>query len=141
MVDGDQSYTVITQLRMADGTLANALFRGSSLGVTPQPEMLAFHGETGSLVMSGRLGMDERLQLFVKTLQSWEEVPIPSEIIAALPSSPDPVQGCWNQFFREFAAHVRGEAYTGYPTFHDGCTAVEVIEIARSGCSWTVLES
>lgn len=140
-VDGDSAYTVTIQLRMADGALANALFRGSFLGSTQPPETLTFHGAAGSLVMSGGLGTDERIQAFLNARQSWEEVPIPQTLLAALPPGQDSVQRVWNHFFREFVGHVRGEAYTSYPTFHDGQLAVEVIDIARTGRSWTAVST
>ena len=40
---------------------------------------------------------------------------------------------------REFVADVRGEGYTGYPTFHDGWVANVIIDIVRSGQGWTAL--
>jgi hypothetical protein len=51
------------------------------------------------------------------------------------------LQRCWNQFFREFVADVKGEGYAGYPTFHDGYTAAAVIDVARKGYDWKVLHS
>jgi hypothetical protein len=41
------------------------------------------------------------------------------------------VQRDWNQLFREFVADIRGEGYSGYPTFRHGSTACEVIDIVR----------
>jgi hypothetical protein len=48
-------------------------------------------------------------------------------------------RSCWNQLFREFVADVRGEGYAGYPTFHDGCAAAEIVEIALAQRGWTAL--
>jgi hypothetical protein len=47
--------------------------------------------------------------------QEWEEVPIEGAITAGLPQASNPLQRCWNQFFREFVADVKGEGYMGYP--------------------------
>jgi hypothetical protein len=41
------------QIRMSDGTIAHALFRGTALGTAEQPESLIFHGDTGSLSIKG----------------------------------------------------------------------------------------
>jgi predicted dehydrogenase len=137
--DADMAYTVMAQIGLPDGAAANALFRGSTFGATPHPEYLAFYGDAGALYMSGEHSIDDRIQRFVLEQQAWEEVPIPPEVIAALPPTEGGVQRCWNQFFREFAADVRGEGYAGYPTFRDGWAAVEIVDIARAQCGWTAL--
>lgn len=140
-VDADSAYTVTAQIRMADGNIANALFRGSVLGAAPQPESLVFYGDAGSLSMSSSHGTDDRIQRSILGQQAWEEVPISQEIIATLPQTPDLVQRCWNQFFREFVADVNGGTYSGYPTFRDGYIAVAIMDIARTGYDWTILQS
>jgi predicted dehydrogenase len=139
--DADMAYTVTAEIRLGDGNLANALFRASVLGSTPQPEFLVFHGEAGSFYMRGVWGEDDYIQRLMAGQQGWEEVPIAEAITAGLPQASDPLQRCWNQFFREFVADVNGEGYTGYPTFHDGCTAAAVIDIARKGYDGKVLHS
>ena len=140
-VDADMAYTVNAQIRLADGHCANALFRCSLLGSTPQPEYLVFHGETGSLFMRGSHGADDCIQHLRLGQQTWEEVPMAQEILAGLPQTPDPLQRCWNLFFREFVADVQNEVYAGYPTFHDGETAVAVMDIVRQGSAWQGLDS
>ena len=40
---------------------------------------------------------------------------------------------------REFVADVRGEGYSGYPTFHDGWVANTIIDIVRNGQGWTAV--
>jgi hypothetical protein len=131
--NADMAYTVTAEIRLYDGNLANALFRASVLGSTPQPEFLVFHGEAGSLFMRGVWAEDDRIQRLMVGQQGWEEVPIAEAIMTGLPQASNPLQRCWNQFFREFVADVKGEGYAGYPTFHDGYTAAAVIDIARKG--------
>jgi predicted dehydrogenase len=137
--DADLSYTVMARIRAPAGNDVNALFRASTFGTTPHPEYLAFYGDAGALYMTGEHGADDRIQRFVPERQAWEDVPIPPEVIAALPQTEEGVQRCWNQFFREFAADVRGEGYAGYPTFRDGWAAAEIIDIARAQAGWTAL--
>jgi predicted dehydrogenase len=139
--DADMAYTVIAEIRLGDGNLANALFRASLMGSSPQPEFLVFHGEAGSLYMRGVWAEDDHIQRLMVGQQEWEEVPIAEAITGGLPDAPNPLQRCWNQFFREFVADVKGEGYAGYPTFHDGHTAAEVIDIARRGHGWEALHS
>ncbi len=137
--DADMAYTVMTRIRTPDGNDLDGLFRASLFGTTPHPEYLAFYGDSGALYMTGEHGAEDHIKRFVPEREAWEDVPIPSELIAALPPGEDLVQRCWNQFFREFVADVRGEGYTGYPTFRDGWTAVEIMDIARAQAGWTAL--
>ena len=140
-VDADMAYTVTLQLRMPAGHVANVLLRGSTLGTAPRPEFLAIHGDGGSLSMVGSHGQDDLIQLHLAGQEGWTEVPIAPEITATLPPVPDLVQRCWNQFFREFVADVRDGEYSGYPTFADGCLAVEIMEIARAGEGWKAVSA
>ncbi len=139
--NADMAYTVTAEIRLGDGNLANALFRASVLGSTPQPEFLVFHGETGSVFMRGVWAEDDRIQRLMVSQQGWEEVPIAEAITSGLPQASNPLQRCWNQFFREFVADVKGEGYAGYPTFHDGYVAAAVIDIARKGYDGKALHS
>jgi hypothetical protein len=60
------------EIRLDDGNLANALFRASLLGSTPQPEFLAFHGEAGSVVMRGeQAAADDHIQRLMAGQQEW----------------------------------------------------------------------
>jgi predicted dehydrogenase len=140
--DADMAYTVNAEIRLDDGNLANALFRASLLGSTPQPEFLAFHGEAGSVVMRGeQAAADDHIQRLMAGQQEWEEMPISQAITAGLSEGANSLQRCWNQFFREFLADVNGEGYKGYPTFDDGYTAATVIDVVRKGYNWQVLNS
>jgi hypothetical protein len=80
---------------------ANALFRASLIGSSPQPEFLVFHGEAGSLYMRGVWAEDGHIQRLMVGQQEWEEVAIAEATTGKLPDAPNPLQRCWNQFFRE----------------------------------------
>jgi predicted dehydrogenase len=138
-VDADMVYTVTAQVRMADGNIANALFRGTALGTAQQPECLIFHGDSGSLSMSGSHGSFDQIQLSKPGQVSWDEVPISQEIVVRSALTTDFYQRCWNKFFQEFVADVGGGTDSHYPTFRDGSTAVEVMEIARAGYGWRLV--
>lgn len=131
-VDADLSYTVLARLQMPDNSQASALFQSTGRP-TPHPDYLAFYGDNGTLYLTG----PHAIQRFDQQRQTWEDLPIPKEVLDSLPQEANSVQRDWNQLFREFVADVRGESYAGYPTFHDGWVAAEVIEIVRSGRSWT----
>lgn len=137
-VDADTGYTVVLQLAMPDGKLASALFQASGGGVHRHPDYLAFYGITGTLWLTGPNAPD-CLHHFDTERQEWRDVPIPQDVIAALPQAEAFEQRDWNSLFREFVADIRGEGSAGYPTFRDGWIAAEIIEIVRSGGSWTPL--
>jgi predicted dehydrogenase len=137
--DADMAYTVTARMRMPDGSDINALFRASVFGTTPHPEYLAFYGDAGALYMCGGHGDPDTIRRFVPEREAWEDEPIPPAVVAAQPATENLVQRCWNQFFREFVADVRGEGYAGYPTFHDGWVAAEIVEIALEQSGWTAL--
>lgn len=68
----------------------------------------------------------------------WNDIEVPVKLADSFPE--DFVQGCWNQLFDDFVAHIRGDAGGRYPTFHDGWVAAELIDIARDRTGWRVLE-
>jgi hypothetical protein len=105
---------------MPQGEIANALFHAAVIGTLPQPESLVFHGDEGSLAMTGSHSADDAIQRFLHKHGAWEELPVPREVTAVLPPVQDYVQRSWNQFFREFVADVRGEGHSGYPMFREG---------------------
>ena len=64
---------------------------------------------------------------------------IPDEVCQLRAWTEDPVQSAWHQFVGEFVADVRGEGYSGYPTFRDGWVANTIIDSVRSGQGWTAM--
>ena len=137
-VDADFACTIMLQLRMPDGHMANVLCHGSGTANSPQPEHWAFYGDKGTLFLT-KTNDVERIQHFDKATAEWQDIPIPQTIIDSLPQIADPVQRNWNQLFKEFVSDVRGEGYAGYPTFRDGWIASEVIDIVRGGLQWIPL--
>jgi hypothetical protein len=135
--DADQAYTVIVQIQLPDESRANVLFRNSGSGMPPQPSSVTFFGTEGILRLRGSFWPDEAIEHFAPTRGAWAELGLPPAVVDARSPDEDADQPHWNQFFRDFVTHVRGEGYTGYPTFYDGWVAAEVMDIARGGQSWT----
>jgi predicted dehydrogenase len=139
-VDADFGYTVMVQLEMPDGYTASVLFHTSLMAPKQHPNYLAFYGTEGTLQLSAIDAFwPNRIHHYSRGREAWEEMPVPQELIDALPHIEDHAQRDWNQLFREFVADIRGDGYAGYPTFHDGWVAAEVIEIVRKGQGWTAL--
>ena len=105
--------------------------------IAQHPNYIAFHGMEDTLYLTGSALWPNQIQHFSQQRQEWENLPVPQEIIASLPQIEDGAQRDWNQLFREFVADVRGEGYTGYPTFYDGWVCAEIMEIVRGGGNWT----
>ena len=136
-VDADTAFTVMTQLQLPDSHTTSALFKTSGMSVSQHPNYAAFYGSKGTLYLSGSVWASEHIQHYDQESQEWRDITVPKEVIKSLPQVEDRVQGGWNQLFLEFVADVRGEGHAGYPTFHDGWVAAEVIEIVRKNPGYT----
>jgi predicted dehydrogenase len=139
-VDSDWSYTVLVRLgdRAAPAQAVSATFRHSALRFARHADYVAIYGETGVLHVEGAY-MQGALYLAHQPA-AWEELPIPDHILQSLPPEEDHSQRNWDQLAREFVADINGDGYVGYQTFRDGWIFQEVIDIARSGQGWTVVE-
>lgn len=137
-VDSDWSYTALCRVGepAALDRAVSATFRHSSLHPSRNGDSMVFYGEEGALHLEGayangavfRCGKDS----------PWEEVPVPRDILDALPPIEDNTQRNWTQLAREFAADIRGETPAGdYLTFRDGWIFQEIIDIIRSGRGWS----
>lgn len=141
-VDADMGYTILGRLHLPDGTTASVLWQASELAAGRHPNALAFYGTKGSLHLHAPF-FPQTIEHFAPrghpAQQRWQEMQIPDEINRLLAWTEDPVQSAWHQLVREFVADVRGEGYSGYPTFHDGWVANTIIDIVRSEQGWAAL--
>jgi hypothetical protein len=99
---------------------------------------LAFYGVHGTLQLTGYF-FAETIEHFDRAQQCWQEIQVPDEVSSSFAWTEDPVQSAWHQFMRDFVGDVRGDGYSGYPTFYDGWLANTVIDIVRSNRGWTKL--
>lgn len=139
-VDSDWSYTVLVRLGQSGAPLdqaVSATFRHSALAFGKNADYVAVYGEKGALHIEGAYTQGA---MHLRTGDAWEELTIPAAIHAALPPEPDHSQRNWDQLAREFVADIRGEGYSGYPTFRDGWMHQQVIDSVRSDHGWTQIE-
>ena len=136
-VDADYAYTALVEIGMPDGNSAVVLFQNSAQSVGNFASYAAFYGSKGTL----RINSEEPKRIMLATTEhpEWKEMPVPQTIIDRLPAVSDHVQRDWNQLCREFIGDIRGQGYAGYPTFHDGWIAHEVIDGIRSGKGWVMI--
>jgi predicted dehydrogenase len=136
-VDADQSIAVLLRLRTPNGDLINTAIRISLHVATRHPHYLTLSGTEGVLELAPQqIFWPTQIHHYHPQNNTWTELAVPAEILQAAPQVENLTQRDWNQLFREFAADIRGEGYCGYPTFHNGWLACEVIDIVRSGSSW-----
>jgi len=137
-VDADLGYTILGRLQMPTGGTVDVLFQASEMAAGRYPNALSFYGNKGSLHLAGAF-FSETIEHFDRAEQRWQEIQIPDAVSQSLAWTEDPVQSAWHQLMREFVADVRGEGYSGYPTFHDGWVANAIIDSVRSGQGWTTV--
>lgn len=141
-VDADLGYTILGRLSMPDGNTASVLWQASEMATGRHSNALAFYGTKGALHLEAPF-FPQTIEHFAPrghpAQQRWQEIQIPDEINRLLAWTEDPVQSAWHQLVRTFVADVRGEGYSGYPTFHDGWVANTIIDIVRSDQGWTTL--
>lgn len=131
-VDADTGYTVMAQIEMPDNTSIPALFQYSGAPF-PMPNHLLFYGTAGTLLLTGEHDPNE-LQYYSQETQVWQK-----QEVEVWPTGAETGQKQWERLYHDFMADIRGEGYLGYPTYRDGWITNEVIDIVRSGQSWTPL--
>ncbi|MEZ4730473.1 MAG: Gfo/Idh/MocA family oxidoreductase [Caldilineaceae bacterium] len=140
-VDSDWSYTVLVRLGDRNAPFdqaVSATFRHSALNFGKHTDYVAVYGEKGVLHVEGAYMQGA---MYLRTGgDTWGEMTVPDHIHAALPPEPDHSQRNWDQLARDFVANIRGEGYSGYPTFRDGWMHQQVIDSVRSDQGWTKIE-
>jgi predicted dehydrogenase len=141
-VDMELGYDLLLRLSLPAGHTAMARFTLIEGSHSQHPNYVAVHGSAGTLLLSavpGALWPEAAMQRFDAASGRWEDVAIAPAGGAALPPAEDADQRQWNRFFADVAADIQGQGPGGYPTFREGWMAVEVMDIARDGRSWTAL--
>jgi predicted dehydrogenase len=136
-VDSDWSFTALLRIGDPAGALEAATsvtLRHSALRMGRYGDYFALYGEKGTLHVQGSYMQGP---MFLKAdSPTWEELPIPLEILDRLPDQVDDTQRNWNQLAREFVADLRGEKAPRYLTFRDGWIYQELIDTIRSNGCW-----
>ena len=136
VIDVDMGYTVMARLQMSKGHTASVLFQGSEMASGRFPNAISFYGDKGVLRLPGYF-LPESVEYFDPAQKTWTEMSIPFEINNAFTCVEDPVQNAWCQLYKAFIADVRGEAYTEYPTFLEGCLVNVIVDLVRNNPIWT----
>ena len=112
-----------------------ALFKHGGLHPRFNEDYIAFYGSKGSIYVKGHYGSGP-LYLYGAT-KTWEEVKLPADIAANIPSVKGDTERNWRYLIGEFVKDVRGETVAPYQTFKDGSHYQQLIDLIRQNDSWT----
>lgn len=136
-VDSEWSYTVMARLDASAQVLepVSVLFKHGGMLPRKQDDYMAFYGSEGAIFINGSYAQGPVFVRAGRTAE-WEQVPLPADIVSALPDIEDDTQRNWTQLAREFVADIRGEGCSGYQTLRDGWIYQEVIDAVRRSDGW-----
>lgn len=130
------SYTVLAQLEspMASKPVS-VLFKHGGLNPRFNEDHIVFYGTKGAIYIKGHYGMGP-LYLWNEN-QSWQELPLPQEIVDDQPKVEGDTERNWHYLVREFVKDIKGESFTPYQTFKEGSFYQQLIDLIRKNDNWT----
>lgn len=135
--DADTDYAVMLRLSLPKGGEVTARFAGSLTTASQDGEHLALYGNKGTLVVTGR--PRKEMHHYDLASDTWEQLIIPTSGQGPAQAGQSSEQRNWNALIRQFAADIRGESHSFYPTFEDGWVAAEIIDMVRAGRAWEMV--
>lgn len=134
--DVEWSYTVLAQL---DSPMAakpvSVLFKHGGLVPRFHEDHIVFYGTKGAIYIKGHYGSGQLSHYGAD--KTWTDLPLPAEIIAAVPDVKGETEQCWHYLAREFVRDIRGETVEPYPTFQEGSQYQQIIDLIRRNANWT----
>ena len=130
------SYTVIAEIESKlSGKPVSVLFKHGGLTPRFNEDHIVFYGTKGAIYIKGHYGMGP---LFLWSNNgSWEEKPIPKEILDSLPDIKGDTERNWHYLAREFVKDILGKPFIPYQTFKEGSFYQQLIDIIRQNNNWT----
>ena len=134
--NSEWSYTALAKIQPALNVRqpVSAVFRHSALQPRFGDDYIAFYGNEGAIYIQGHYAQGPLW--LSRNRGPWEQIPLPEQIVAALPHIEDDTQRNWTQLARKFVADIRGESDAEYQTFKDGRIYQEIIEFVRNEDGW-----
>lgn len=130
------SYTVLAQIKSPLAPRAvSVLFKHGALVPRFHEDHIVFYGTEGAIYLKGHYGSGQ-LYLWDKG-KTWQALPLPEDILDAVPQVDGETEQCWHYLAREFVKDIRGETVDPYPTFSEGSQYQRIIELIRQGGTWT----
>lgn len=130
------SYTVLSQLESPMATKpVSVLFKHGGLNPKFQENHIAFYGTKGAIFIEGHYGMGPLY--FYGENKTWEELPLPKDIIDNQPKVDGDTERNWHYLVREFVKDIKGETVAPYQTFKEGSLYQQLIDLIRKNDNWT----
>ena len=134
--DVEWSYTVLAQLESPIAPKpVSVLFKHGGLVPRFHEDHIVFYGTEGAIYIKGHYGSGQ-LSLYGKD-KTWTDLPLPADIVDAVPDVTGETEQCWHYLAREFVRDIRGEAVEPYPTFREGSQYQQIIDVIRKNDNWT----
>lgn len=130
------SYTVLAQLDSPKATKpVSVLFKHGGLNPKFQENHIVFYGTKGAIFIEGHYGMGPLY--FYGENKTWEELPIPEDIVDNQPKVDGDTERNWHYLVREFVKDIKGETVAPYQSFKEGSLYQQLIELIRKNDNWT----
>lgn len=134
------SYTVMAQIESALAERpVSVLFKHGGLVPRYHEDHIVFYGTEGAIHLQGHYGSGQLSHYTRKT--GWTALPLPADIVSALPETRGETELCWHILARDFLRDISGQDVPAYPTFREGAQYQQIIDLIRAGANWTDVTS
>lgn len=131
------AYTVLAQL---ESEFANkpvsVLFKHGGLNPRFNEDHIVFYGTKGAIYIKGHYGQGP-LYSWSQTDKTWQELPLPQDIVDDQPDVEGDTERNWQYLVREFVKDIKGAPFEPYQTFKEGSLYQQLIETIRKNDNWT----
>ena len=135
--DVEWSYTVLAKIESPIATQpVSVLFKHGGLNPRFNEDHIVFYGTKGAIYVKGHYGMGP-LYMWNKQTKSWQEVPLPQDIIDDQPKVVGDTERNWHYLIRDFIRDIKGEPFNYYQTFKEGSLYQQIIDLIRKNDYWT----
>ncbi|OSP55847.1 Gfo/Idh/MocA family protein [Pseudoruegeria sp. SK021] len=134
--DVEWSYTVLAQIESPFAEKpVSVLFKHGGLVPRFHDDHIVIYGTKGAIYIKGHYGSGQLS--YYGADKTWQDLPLPQDIVAATPDVTGETEQCWHYLAREFVKDISGEPVDPYPTFKDGSQYQQIIEVIRKNDNWT----
>lgn len=131
------SYTVMAQLKSSFATKpVSVLFKHGGLNPKFHENHIVFYGTKGAIFIEGHYGMGP-LYTWDKIKNTWQELPLPKDIVDDQPKVEGDTERNWQYLAREFVKDINGEKVEYYQSFKEGSLYQQLIDLIRKNNNWT----
>ena len=129
------SYAVMAKLESGfASTPVSVLFKHGGLHPRFQDDYIAFYGSEGAIYIKGHYGSGPLYHYGED--QEWQELPLPADIVAAVPDVDGDTERNWRYLIRQFVNDIKGEDVAPYQSFKEGSQYQRLIDLIRQDDDW-----